>query len=131
MVSRYCFEYSTIFFATGISFSGGSDNDTLIVSPIPLISRLPIPSADLILPSSPSPASVTPRCKGYLCPPACIIVTRISVASIITCELDDFIESTRLLKSSDSKILINSIADSAMPRGVLPYLVIMRSDSEP
>ena len=35
-----------------------------IVSPIPSARSVPIPTADFIRPSSPSPASVTPRCKG-------------------------------------------------------------------
>ena len=55
---------STSLRATGISHSGSSDNDTRIVSPMPSVSKAPIPRADLIRPSSPSPASVTPRCKG-------------------------------------------------------------------
>ena len=50
--------------ATGISASGSSLNETLIVSPIPSASNAPIPTALFILPSSPSPASVTPRCNG-------------------------------------------------------------------
>ena len=49
------------FLATGISNSGSSVSDTLNVSPRPSSSKAPIPTADLILPSSPSPASVTPR----------------------------------------------------------------------
>ena len=45
----------------GDSNSGSSVKDTLIVSPIPSSRSVPIPIADLILPSSPSPASVTPK----------------------------------------------------------------------
>ena len=48
-------------FATGISNSGSSVRETLTVSPIPSSSKVPIPTEDLILPSSPSPASVTPK----------------------------------------------------------------------
>ena len=51
-------------FATGISASGSSVKLTLIVSPNPSSKSAPIPTADLILPSSPSPASVTPKCNG-------------------------------------------------------------------
>ena len=52
------------FSATGTSSSGGSVRETLIVSPIPSASSEPIPTADFILPSSASPASVTPKCIG-------------------------------------------------------------------
>ena len=38
-----------------------ADSDTLIVSPMPSDNNVPIPAAALSLPSSPSPASVTPR----------------------------------------------------------------------
>ena len=51
----------TKFRATGISSSGSSVKDTLIVSPKPSSNKVPIPIADFILPSKPSPASVTPR----------------------------------------------------------------------
>ena len=50
--------------ATGISSSGGSVSDTLRVSPIPSSRSGAMPTADLIRPSAPSPASVTPRCRG-------------------------------------------------------------------
>ena len=50
--------------ATGISSSGASVRETLMVSPIPSSKSAPIPTADFILPSSASPASVTPRCSG-------------------------------------------------------------------
>jgi len=46
---------------TGISASGSSVKETRIVSPKPSSMSVPIPTDDLILPSSPSPASVTPR----------------------------------------------------------------------
>ena len=51
-------------YATGISNSGASVRETLIVSPIPSSNKAPIPTADFILPSSASPASVTPRWSG-------------------------------------------------------------------
>ena len=54
----------TSFLATGISASGSSDRLTRMVSPMPSVRRAPIPTALFILPSSPSPASVTPRCSG-------------------------------------------------------------------
>mmetsp|Transcript_28469 Transcript_28469/g.62660 ORF Transcript_28469/g.62660 Transcript_28469/m.62660 type:complete len:274 (-) Transcript_28469:941-1762(-) len=47
-----------------ISYSGSSVRDTRMVSPSPSISRAPIPMADFMRPSSPSPASVTPKCRG-------------------------------------------------------------------
>ncbi|MNR54734.1 hypothetical protein D3C85_1749690 [compost metagenome] len=50
--------------ATGASFSGSSVKDTRTVSPNPSSNNVPIPTADLTRPSSPSPASVTPKCKG-------------------------------------------------------------------
>ena len=50
---RYC--------ATGSSFSGASVRDTLTVLPMPSESRADMPTADLIRPASPFPASVTPR----------------------------------------------------------------------
>mmetsp|Transcript_62111 Transcript_62111/g.134845 ORF Transcript_62111/g.134845 Transcript_62111/m.134845 type:complete len:254 (+) Transcript_62111:815-1576(+) len=46
------------------SNSGSSVNETRIVSPMPSKSKAPIPTADLMRPSAPPPASVTPRCKG-------------------------------------------------------------------
>mmetsp|Transcript_15939 Transcript_15939/g.64275 ORF Transcript_15939/g.64275 Transcript_15939/m.64275 type:complete len:390 (+) Transcript_15939:646-1815(+) len=46
------------------SNSGSSVNETRIVSPRPSANRAPIPMADFMRPSSPSPASVTPRCSG-------------------------------------------------------------------
>ena len=50
--------------AIGISCSGASVNETLIVSPRPSSNKVPIPNADFTLPSIPSPASVTPKCNG-------------------------------------------------------------------
>ena len=52
------------FWATGISASGASVKETRMVSPRPSSKSAPIPTADLMRPSSPSPASVTPKCKG-------------------------------------------------------------------
>jgi len=54
--------------ATGTSASGGSVSDTRMVSPMPSSSRAPMPVAPLARPSSPSPASVTPRWSGYSSP---------------------------------------------------------------
>ena len=45
-----------------------SVRDTLMVSPMPLSSRAPMPMADLILPWSALPASVTPRWTGKMVP---------------------------------------------------------------
>ena len=47
------------------SSTGSSDNETLIVSPIPASNNLPIPIEDLMLPDTNPPASVMPKCKGY------------------------------------------------------------------
>ena len=47
-----------------ISSSGSPVIDTLIVSPIPSASRVPIPTLDFIVPLNVVPASVTPKCKG-------------------------------------------------------------------
>ena len=55
---------STSLRATGISHSGSSESETRMVSPMPSVSSAPMPTADLMRPSSPSPASVTPRCRG-------------------------------------------------------------------
>mmetsp|Transcript_12578 Transcript_12578/g.25129 ORF Transcript_12578/g.25129 Transcript_12578/m.25129 type:complete len:381 (+) Transcript_12578:303-1445(+) len=46
------------------SNSGSSVSETRTVSPSPSASSVPMPMADFIRPSSPSPASVTPRCRG-------------------------------------------------------------------
>jgi len=53
------------------------------------------------------------------------------VAFIITAVSDDFIDSTREWKFSALKILMNSIAETAIPSGVFPYLVIILSDRDP
>ena len=50
--------------ATGISASGSSLSDTRMVSPMPSVSSAPMPTALFMRPSSPSPASVTPRWSG-------------------------------------------------------------------
>ena len=49
----------SIIFSTGLS-----DNETLIVSPIPSNNNAPKPIDDLILPGRKLPASVIPRCNG-------------------------------------------------------------------
>mmetsp|Transcript_2611 Transcript_2611/g.7431 ORF Transcript_2611/g.7431 Transcript_2611/m.7431 type:complete len:254 (+) Transcript_2611:677-1438(+) len=46
------------------SNSGSSVRDTRMVSPRPSSSSAPMPTADLMRPSAPPPASVTPRCRG-------------------------------------------------------------------
>ena len=50
--------------ATFISSIGLSDNDTLIVLPIPFRNIIPRPMLDFIVPLNFVPASVIPRCKG-------------------------------------------------------------------
>ena len=49
---------------TFTSFTGLSDKETLIVSPIPSLRRLPIPIDDFTVPVIRLPASVIPKCKG-------------------------------------------------------------------
>ena len=46
------------------SFTGSSDNETLIVSPIPSKSKVPNPIDDFILPGINPPASVIPKWSG-------------------------------------------------------------------
>ena len=46
------------------SFTGLSDNEILIVSPMPLKRSVPTPIEDFILPLTKLPASVIPRCNG-------------------------------------------------------------------
>ncbi len=46
------------------SSAGGALRDTRMVSPMPLLSRAPKATADLIVPWKAGPASVTPRCSG-------------------------------------------------------------------
>ena len=48
-----------------ISLTGSSDNETLIVSPIPSRSKTPRPIDDFTLPGIKLPDSVIPRCNGY------------------------------------------------------------------
>ena len=49
---------------TFTSSTGFPVSETLIVSPIPFASKVPIPTADLIVPLHIGPASVTPKCNG-------------------------------------------------------------------
>ncbi|COW39386.1 Uncharacterised protein [Mycobacterium tuberculosis] len=46
------------------SSTGGADNDTRMVSPMPRDSNAPKATADLMVPWKAGPASVTPRCSG-------------------------------------------------------------------
>ena len=78
--------------ATGISASGSSVSETRIVSPRPSSSSEPMPTALLIRPSSPLPASVTPRWSGNVIPISSIRATSRRYAWIITFGLDAFIE---------------------------------------
>ena len=55
---------STSALATGISCTASSVSETRTVSPMPSASSEPMPMALLMRPSSPSPASVTPRWIG-------------------------------------------------------------------
>ena len=61
-----CFKFRdfNISFPTWISFTGSSDNETLIVSPIPSNNNAPNPIEDLIVPGKKLPASVIPICNG-------------------------------------------------------------------
>ena len=58
------FKDFSISFPILTSSTGLSDNEILIVSPIPSKSRDPRPIEDLILPDKNPPASVIPKCKG-------------------------------------------------------------------
>ena len=58
------FKDFNISFPIFTSFIGSSDKEILIVSPIPLKRREPIPIDDFILPEIKLPASVIPKCKG-------------------------------------------------------------------
>ena len=49
---------------TFTSFTGSPVSETLIVSPMPSASNVPIPTADLMIPEFTVPASVIPTCKG-------------------------------------------------------------------
>ena len=51
--------------ATGTSRTGSSVRETRTVSPMPSASRAPMPMALFTRPSTPLPASVTPRWKGW------------------------------------------------------------------
>ncbi|OGX40674.1 MAG: hypothetical protein A3C53_00160 [Omnitrophica WOR_2 bacterium RIFCSPHIGHO2_02_FULL_68_15] len=63
------------------------------MSPTPSASRTPIPIADLMRASSPPPASVTPRCRGYGgCPRSASVATSRRLACSITVGFDAFIE---------------------------------------
>ena len=46
------------------SSTGSAERDTRRVSPIPMASKPPMPTADLRVPMRRVPVSVTPRCKG-------------------------------------------------------------------
>ena len=59
------FKDFSISFPTFISFTGSSERETLIVSPIPPRRSDPKPIDDFILPGKKVPASVMPKCKGY------------------------------------------------------------------
>lgn len=52
-------------------------------------------------------------------------------ASIMTFTLEALKEKQKLWKLCDWAMRANSRADSTMPRGVSPYLFMMRSDSDP
>ena len=59
-------QFFNISLHTGISSVGSSDRDTLIVSPIPCLNKTPKPILDFIVPEKAVPASVIPKCSGYL-----------------------------------------------------------------
>ena len=101
------------------------------MSPIPSARSVPIPTADFTRPSSPSPASVTPRCNGNCIPSCSIATTNRRIVSTIITVFDALIEITTLRKFCATHTRRNSIADSTMPAGVSPYRLMMRSDNEP
>ena len=80
----------------------------------------PMPKADFIRPSSPSPASVTPRCRGNDIPSCSITATSKRTVFTITTVLEALIEITTSVKCSATQIRRNSIQDSTIPSGVSP-----------
>ncbi len=122
---------STIFFAKAISFSGLSDRETLIVSPIPSDSSDDIPQADFILASIPSPASVTPRCCGKMQVSSIIAAFNNLHAYIIVETSLAFIDTTILKNFSFMQMSKNSKTASTIPLTVLPYLDNILEDNEP
>ena len=117
--------------ATGISHSGSSESDTLMVSPSPSVSRAPMPTALLTRPSSPSPASVTPRCRGKCMSSRSIASTRRRTERTITTVLLALMLSTTSWKSSFRHTRRNSMHDSTIPSGVSPKRDMIRSESDP
>ncbi len=79
-----------------------------------------MPKADFIRPSSPSPASVTPKWIGKFIFSLSMVSTNNLTDCTITTVLEAFIEITTCLKSSATQIRKNSIQDSTMPAGVSP-----------
>ncbi len=109
------------------SSTGGADSDTRMVSPIPLLSRAPKATADLMVPWNAGPASVTPRCSGQS-PRA----ASSSYASTMTTGSLCFTEILKSWKSCSSKSEASHTADSTSASGVaLPYLASSRLSSEP
>src|SRR5436190_73842 len=91
--------------ATSTSFTGSAVSETRIVSPMPSMSRAPIPTALLIEPANGVPASVTPRCRGYGTRAASIRYARIIVG---TCDA-----LTLILKSRKPSFSRSSTCSSA------------------
>ncbi len=117
--------------ATGISLSGSSESDTRMVSPSPSVSSAPMPTALRTLPSSPSPASVTPRCRGKCMPSRSMACTRRRTERTITTVLLALTLSTTSRKPALRHTRRNSMHDSTMPCGVSPKRDMMRSESDP
>ena len=102
-----------------------------MVSPMPSANKAPIPTALLMRPSSPSPASVTPRCKGYCMSSLSIVSTSKRTDCTITTVLLDLMEITTLSNCCFLQIRRNSMQLSTMPSGVSPYRFRILSDSDP
>ena len=98
---------------------------------MPSVSRAPIPTALFILPSSPSPASVTPRCMGYDMFSFSMLTESSRTDFTIITVFEALMLITTLWKSCLLKIRRNSMQLSTIPSGVSPYLDIIRSDKEP
>ena len=79
-----------------------------------------MPTADFRRPSSPSPASVTPRWSGKVMPSASIALHSRRTLSTITTVFEALMLTTTFIKCSRMHTRKNSMHDSTMPSGVSP-----------
>ena len=80
----------------------------------------PMPTADFTRASSPSPASVTPKCNGNAMPSLAMASTSRRTVVVITTTFEALMLITTSLKPSATQMRRNSIALSTMPAGVSP-----------